>query len=211
LPVYEALLSEIAKLDEVITLQIDEPIFVKDLEPKILSLIKPTYDKLSTISNNIKIIVMSYFEHAKEATKILVNTPVYGIGLDFLYGEENFDSLDIIGASEKKLVAGVVDGRNIWKTDINTTIKTLETIAQKVKKENIFISSSCSLLHVPFSLKYEENMNSEIKNWLSYGVEKLDEISLISKLFFDGECSLNAVESVALKANKQANTSRKTS
>jgi 5-methyltetrahydropteroyltriglutamate--homocysteine methyltransferase len=211
LPVYEALLSEIAKLDEVITLQIDEPIFVKDLEPKILSLIKPTYDKLSTISNNIKIIVMSYFEHAKEATKILVNTPVYGIGLDFLYGEENFDSLDIIGASEKKLVAGVVDGRNIWKTDINATLRTLETIAQKVNKENIFISSSCSLLHVPFSLKYEENMNSEIKNWLSYGVEKLDEISLISKLFFDGVSSLNALESAAFEANKQANTSRKTS
>ena len=211
MPIYEALLKEIAQLDESITLQIDEPIFVKDLDTKVLSLIKPTYDRLSVISNNINIILMSYFEHAKEATKILVNTPIYGIGLDFLYGKENFDSLDIIAASDKKLICGLVDGRNIWKNDISATVQMLQKIAKKLKKENIFISSSCSLLHVPFSLKYEEKLDDEIKNWLSYGVEKLDEIALISKIFFDGEASLSDEESTAFEANKQANISRKTS
>jgi 5-methyltetrahydropteroyltriglutamate--homocysteine methyltransferase len=154
---------------------------------------------------------MSYFEHSKEATKILVNTPIYGIGLDFLYGKENLDSLDIIADSKKNLIAGIVDGRNIWKTDINTTLQTLENIAKKVNKENIFISSSCSLLHVPFTLQYEEKLDAEIKNWLSYGVEKLDEIALVAKIFFDGSASLNTQETAAFEANQQANISRKSS
>ena len=211
LAVYEELLATIAKLDDTVTVQIDEPIFVKDLDTKVLSLIKPTYDRLANISSNIKIAVVTYFENSCEATRILVNTPVWALGLDFLYGMENFDSLELIANADKTLIAGVVDGRNIWKNDIEKTVNTLEKIASKVKKENILVSSSCSLLHVPFTLKYEEKMDTETKNWLSYGIEKLDEISLISKIFFDAKESLNEDELSALKNNIAANNSRKTS
>jgi len=130
------------------------------------------------VSDNLHIIVTSYFEHSNEATKVLVHTPVWGIGLDFLHGAKNFESLESIANSEKKLIAGVVDGRNIWKNDITKTAELLENIAKSVKKQNIIVSSSCSLLHTPFTLKYEEKMDDEIKNWLSYAVEKLDEVSL---------------------------------
>ena len=211
LPLYEELLTEIAKLDDEVIVQIDEPIFVKDLDVKVLSLIKPTYDRLSIISNNIKISVISYFEHSTEATKILVNTPIWAIGLDFLYGEENYESLELIATSGKKLIAGVVDGRNIWKTDIEATLAKLEKIAQTVEKENVIVASSSSLLHVPFTLRYEEKMNSEVKNWLAYAVEKLDEIALLSKVFFDGSEKLTNDETEALVANKEANLSRQVS
>ncbi|WP_457749192.1 5-methyltetrahydropteroyltriglutamate--homocysteine S-methyltransferase [Sulfurimonas sp.] len=211
LPIYEALIKEIATLDENITLQIDEPIFVKDLDTKILSLIKPTYDTLANVASNVKIAVVTYFEHACEATKILVHTPIWALGLDFLYGVENFDSLELIADAKKTLIAGVVDGRNIWKNDIEKTVDLLNTIALHVNKENILISSSCSLLHVPFCLKYEEKMNAEIKNWLSYGVEKLDEIALIGKLFFEPVAALHVNEKNRLQENKKANISRKTS
>ena len=206
LPIYEALLVEIAKLDNTITLQIDEPIFVKGVDPKVLSLIKPCYDKLCSISKNINIIVTTYFEHSNEATKILVHTPVWGLGLDFLHGEKNMESLALINKSHKKLIAGVVDGRNIWKNDMNKTTALLENISTKVTKENIIVSSACSLLHTPFSLKYEENMDAEIKNWLSYAVEKLDEVSLVSKVFFNK--TLNEVDTEALSANETANKER---
>ncbi len=206
LPIYEALLEEIAKLDSTITVQIDEPIFVKGVEPKVLSLIKPCYDALCVVSSNINIIVTTYFEHSNEATKVLVHTPVWGIGLDFLHGEKNVESLTLINSSGKKLIAGVVDGRNIWKNDIRKTTQLLETLAKEVDKENIIISSSCSLLHTPFTLKYEEKMDAEIKNWLAYAVEKLDEISLVSKLFW-GE-TLSDTELKALKENKKANENR---
>ncbi len=202
LPVYEELLSEIRTLDEDVLVQIDEPIFVTDLSSKVLSLIKPTYDKLA---RDNKMVVTTYFEHSCEATAVLVHTPIWGIGLDFLYGESNFNSLEIIAKSGKKLVAGVVDGRNIWKSDFKESLKLLQSIGEKVAKESIIVSSSCSLLHVPFTLKYEDKQNSEIKNWLSYAVEKLDEVSLLSNALFGQR------DKEEFKRNEEANYSRKNS
>ncbi|MFA5428826.1 MAG: 5-methyltetrahydropteroyltriglutamate--homocysteine S-methyltransferase, partial [Sulfurimonas sp.] len=210
-PIYEELLKTISTLDDDVIVQIDEPIFVKEPDMKMLSLIKPTYDRLAAVSPNIKIAVVTYFEHSCEATKILVHTPIWALGLDFLNGDENLQSLEIIAKSDKKLIAGVVDGRNIWRCDIAKTITLLENISKVVTKENILISSSCSLLHSPFALKYEEEMSSEIKEWLSFALEKLDEISLISKLFFDGKSSLDEAQKEALKSNEKANEDRKNS
>jgi len=206
LPVYEALLSEISKLDNEVTVQIDEPIFVKGVEPKVLSLIKPCYDTLCSISKNINIIVTTYFEHSNEASKVLVHTPVWGIGLDFVHGEKNTECLELIQKSGKQLIAGIIDGRNIWKNDIEKSNHILENINKHISKEHIIVSTSCSLLHTPVTLKYEEKMDAEIKNWLSYAVEKLNEVSLLSKLFF--EDVLNDDEEKLLDANKKSNKLR---
>ena len=211
LKVYGELLKEIGSLDKNITIQIDEPIFSTDLSTKVLSLIKPAYDKLANCSSNINIAVVTYFEHSNEATKILLHTPVWAIGLDFLHGEDNFDSLEIIANSSKKLIAGVVEGRNIWRCDIEKTLTLLEKIAKTVDKEKIIVSSSCSLLHVPFSLRYEDDMNREIKEWLSFAVEKLDEISLISKIFFNSIDTLDEEEKEFLKSNIKAFKNKKSS
>jgi 5-methyltetrahydropteroyltriglutamate--homocysteine methyltransferase len=211
LPIYEELVLELSKLDDEIIIQFDEPIFVKDLDIKVLSLIKPSYDRLSFVAKNVKIAVVSYFENSCEATKILVNTPIWAIGLDFLYGKKNLDSLELIVKSDKILIAGIVDGRNIWKNNIDSSLELLTKIAKSVKKENLLISSSCSFLHVPFSIKYEEKMDKQIKNWLSYGIEKLDELSLISKIFFDGTDSLNDKQAALFQVNAEANSLRKTS
>lgn len=210
-PIYEKLLNEIAKLDEVVTVQFDEPIFTKDNEVKVLSLIKPTYDRLSIVTNNLKIIVTTYFEHSTEATKILVRTPVWGIGLDFKYGKENFESLKLITKNNKKLIAGIVDGRNIWKNDIQNSLTILGDISKVVNKDQIIISSSCSLLHTPFSLKHEDKMDEDIKSWLSYSIEKLDEINLISKIFYEGVNNLNDKETKLFEENIKVNHDRKTS
>jgi 5-methyltetrahydropteroyltriglutamate--homocysteine methyltransferase len=208
---YVELLETVSALDSSVLVQIDEPIFVKDLDAKLLSLIKPTYDTLASTAQNIDIVVSTYFEHAKEATAVLVHTPIFGIGLDFLYGVENLDGLESIAQSGKTLVAGVVDGRNIWKNDIENTVALLSKIASVVPSERVYVSSSCSLLHTPFTLKYEEKMDSELKNWLSYAVEKLGEIALVSQIFHEGKESLNSYELELLHANKAAQLSRKTS
>ncbi|UTJ06901.1 5-methyltetrahydropteroyltriglutamate--homocysteine S-methyltransferase [Arcobacter roscoffensis] len=208
LPIYKELLEEISKLDESLTVQIDEPILVKDNDVKVLSLIKPTYDLLANVSSNIDIIVTTYFEHSNEASKILVNTPIYALGLDFLYGQKNFEILDEISKSGKKLVAGVVDGRNIWKNNIQNSLELLSKISKHINKEDLIISSSCSLLHTPYTLKYEEKMKSEIKSWLSYACEKLDELNLITKVFFEGVNSLNENEQNAYNDNIESNHNR---
>ncbi len=209
LPVYEALLKEIGTLDEEVIVQIDEPILATDKHDELLSLIKPTYDQFCALADNLKIIVTTYFEHSQEATKVLCNTNIYGLGLDFIAGIENIDTLEYIAQSGKKLFAGIIDGRNIWKNDIEKSLERLNQISQVVAKENIVISSSCSLLHVPLTLKYEIKMDDEVKSWLSFAQEKLTEINLLTKLFHNDE--LNSEERELLKLNKQANINRKAS
>ncbi len=207
--VYKELLEEISKLDDEIVVQFDEPLFVKDLNSKILSLIKPVYDTLATVARNIKIVVTTYFEHSNEATKILVNTPIWALGLDFIHGNKNFEALEFIKNSNKVLIAGVIDGRNVWKSNFKDKIELLEKISKNVNKENIIVGTSCSLLHVPFTLNYEEKLDKEIKSWLAFANEKLKELSLVSKQFFDFK--LNLEELSTIKRNIEDNNQRKIS
>jgi len=207
--VYTELLKEISLLDDEIVVQFDEPLFVKDLDIKVLSLLKPTYDELSKVSSNIKLVVSTYFEHSKEATKILVNTPIWALSLDFIHGSENLESLDYIKNSNKILIAGIIDGRNVWKNDFKEKLELLTKISTFVEKDRLIVSTSCSLLHVPFTLKYEDTLDYEIKSWLSFAYEKLRELNLLKKLFFNIQLSLDEVSEV--KKNIEDNNQRKVS
>ena len=207
--VYKELLEEISKLNSEVVVQFDEPLFVKDLEPKVLSLLKPVYDELSNVSKNIKIVVTTYFEHSNEATKILVNTPIWALGLDFIHGVKNCDSLEFIKNSNKVLIAGVIDGRNIWKSNFEDKLNLLNKISNVVSKENIIVGTSCSLLHVPFTLSYEDNLDKEIKSWLAFANEKLKELNLVSKQFFGSKLSLEDIANI--EKNRQDNIQRKVS
>ncbi len=207
--IYKELLLEISKLDDEIVVQFDEPLFVKDLDSKVLSLLKQVYDALASVTPNIKIVVTTYFEHSNEATKILVNTPIWALGLDFIYGNKNFEALEFIKNSEKVLIAGVIDGRNIWKSNFQDKIQLLDKISKILDKKNIIVGTSCSLLHVPFSLKYEDNLDIEIKSWLAFANEKLQELSLVSKQFFDFKLNLDEVS--IIRKNSEENNQRKIS
>ncbi|QKF78618.1 5-methyltetrahydropteroyltriglutamate--homocysteine S-methyltransferase [Arcobacter defluvii] len=207
--IYKELLLEISKLNDEVIVQFDEPLFVKDLDSKVLSLIKPVYDALANVAPNIKIVVTTYFEHSNEATKILVNTPIWALGLDFIHGSKNFETLEVIKNSNKVLIAGVIDGRNIWKSNFQDKVELLEKISKVVNKENIIVGTSCSLLHVPFTLNYEEKLDKEIKSWLAFANEKLKELSLVSKQFFDFK--LNLEELSTIKRNIEDNSQRKIS
>ncbi|WP_304339082.1 5-methyltetrahydropteroyltriglutamate--homocysteine S-methyltransferase [Campylobacter ureolyticus] len=186
---YCELLKEISKLDDEVIVQIDEPIFVTDLDEKLVKFIKPTYNKFSEISN-LKIIFMTYFENAIKAVNELVDTKVWAIGLDFT-NDKNFKALDILAKSDKVLFAGIINGRNVWRANLDDKLKIIKKIKENLSKDRIFIGTSCSLLHVPFTLKYEDKLNSEIKSWLSFAVEKLDEVRIISKLASNLELNQN--------------------
>src|SRR5574344_388324 len=182
--VYKELLLEISKLDDEIVVEFAEPLFVKDLDTKVLSLIKPVYDALAEVSKNIKIVVTTYFEHSNEATEFIKN-------------------------SNKVLIAGVIDGRNIWKSNFEDKVALLNKISNVVSKENIIVGTSCSLLHVPFTLSYEDNLDKEIKSWLAFANEKLKELNLVSKQFFGSKLSLEDIANI--EKNRQDNIQRKVS
>ena len=211
LPLYVQLLEEIAALGDEIVVQIDEPILVTGVEDAVLGLVKRAYDTLAGVSERIKIVVATYFEHSNEATAILVHTPIYGLALDFVHGPKNLESLSLIAQSGKRLIVGIVDGRNIWINDIQKSIELLTAIAAIVPKARLAVGSTCSLLHVPFTLKYEEQMDPEIRSWLRYAVEKLGEIDLIAQIFFGSVGSLSPSQKSKLEANILTNIERRSS
>ncbi|RBQ26443.1 5-methyltetrahydropteroyltriglutamate--homocysteine S-methyltransferase [Arcobacter sp. CECT 9188] len=207
--VYKQLLNEISKLDDEVVVEFAEPLFVKDLDTKVLSLLKPVYDAIASVSSNIKVVVTTFFEHSNEATKILVNTPIWALGLDFIHGRKNLEALEVIKNSNKTLIAGVIDGRNIWKSNFEDKLNLLNEISKTISKENIIVGTSCSLLHVPFTLNYEEKLDNEIKSWLSFATEKLKELSLVSKQFFGSKLSLEDIANI--EKNAKDNKERKVS
>ena len=183
---YAELLGKISALDSEVVVQIDEPIFVTDRGVELTGKIAPVYNKLNSVASNIKIVFMTYFEHATEALKEVVKTDIWAVGLDFVYAsKENIKAeLEILKDAKTTLFAGVIDGRNIWKSDIDKKLEFLEFVAQYVSKDRLYVGTSCSLLHVPFTLKYEEKLNPEIKSWLSFACEKLEEVCILTHLFF---------------------------
>jgi len=211
LPLYRQLLELIAEMKEDVIVQFDEPILVANPDSAVLSLVKRAYDTLGSVSDTIKIVVATYFEHSNEATAVLVHTPVYALALDFVYGHGNFDILETIAQSDKKLIVGIIDGRNIWVNDMQKSIDILTQIATFIPKERLVIGTSCSLLHVPFTLRYETEMDAEIRSWLSYAVEKLNEIDLITSLFFNGTEHLSLADKEKFKANIEINLERRES
>ena len=178
---YTQLLRDIAERAETALIQFDEPIFVRDPSPKQLELLKKAYTALTAVSGKLRILVTTYFEHSNEATSVLGTLPIWGIGLDFVHGERNIEGLNALAG--KTLVAGVVDGRNIWVNDAQKTLALLSDIARFIPAENIVISTSCSLLHVPYSL--EKEGEGPLLQWLAFAKEKVREVVHIAKAFGD--------------------------
>jgi 5-methyltetrahydropteroyltriglutamate--homocysteine methyltransferase len=195
--VQQQLLEKIANLDESVYIQFDEPDFVKNPSDKLLSLLQPTYGELTAVSQRLKIIVTTYFEHSLEAVKISSAVPVWGIGLDFVHGIRNLEGLEFMGA--RNLIAGVVDGRNIWLNDISSTLRLLNRINKIIPKDRIIISTSCSLLHTPYSIKNEKE--SSIKEYLSFACEKVGEVAFLANVFFSD--SVSDTEQSLIKKNEQ--------
>ncbi|WP_458395945.1 5-methyltetrahydropteroyltriglutamate--homocysteine S-methyltransferase [Campylobacter sp.] len=204
---YVKLIAELSKLDNEIIIQIDEPIFVTDRAAELASKIVPIYDSLASVADNVKIIFMTYFEHANEAVAQVVKSKIWAIGLDFVHAACQEEALKLLSNSDKVLFAGLIDGRNVWVSNLDAKAEIINKIKTFIPDERLYIGTSCSLLHVPYTLKYEENLS--IKEWLAFGVEKLTELKILKKLVNGGEfCETGKC---LIEANRAAIASRKTS
>ena len=211
---YFDLIEQIAKTDSEVLVEFSEPIFVRGFNADIFGLecqqggsaIECVYNNIA--KKGIKAIVSTFFEHSNELTEILLKTDIYGIGLDFVAGAKNKEVLESIAKSDKVLYAGVIDGRNIWVADLESKLALLESIADIVPKNRIVVTSSCSLLHTPFSKEGEDKIDSQILSWLSFAKEKIDELLVLEHIF---QGTQSASDSAFLERNKSINISRKTS
>ena len=199
-PVYKEIINEFK--DYII--QMDEPYFVTNPTKKDLEILEKVYNELASDAN---IYVATYFEYSNEANEVLAKTPIKGMFLDFVAGNEN--KIKALVDAGKEVGIGIVNGRNVWVNDIEKSAEFVKGLTEAIESEKVHIGSSCSLLHVPYTLKYETKMDEDIKSWISYALEKLDEIRVINKLVKNEE--LNETDKEVLEGNKKAIATRKTS
>jgi len=164
-------------------IHLEEPFFCVDLDKKEVNLIVKFYKEI--LNTPLKINLITYYESI-DFLKCLYDLNFYGIGLDFVKGEDNLRTIKKIGfPKDKKLIAEIVSGRNIQRSDIFSKVKLLEEIKKivKLKEEDIYIAPSCPLFHLPYSLENETNIKESLKNKMSFAKERLHELNLIKRVF----------------------------
>lgn len=203
LQVYTELLETLA-VQGVEWVQIDEPILVTELDAEWQHAFNLAYHHLK--SCRVKLLVATYFGQLADNLYLAANLPVAGLHIDAINARSETTQLLNILPAHKVLSVGVINGRNIWKTDLNATLDWLEPIAERLG-DRLWIAPSCSLLHVPVDLDSEQKLDSEIKSWLAFAKQKLQELQVLSSALNQGR---DAVKD-ALAANKTAIEARRNS
>ena len=180
-PLYIEVLQQLAEAGAD-WIQIDEPILVKPMDDERLHQFNEVYTAFNKEVPNVKLILQTYFESI-ERYEDIVQLPVAAIGLDFVHDDGvNLTQLQSIGfPKDKILAAGVIDGRNIWKAHLQEKATLIETLTNIVEADRLIIQPSSSLLHVPVTVENEQNLESIVKDALSFADEKLNEIVLLTK------------------------------
>jgi 5-methyltetrahydropteroyltriglutamate--homocysteine methyltransferase len=203
IPAYQRLLARLKVLG-VSWVQIDEPILGLELDKRWLDAFQPTYKTLASMAPGI--VLATYFESVAEHAAMLKSLPVAGIHLDLVRGPGQLAAF-LDGYPESKILSlGTVDGRNIWRTDLDAALALLKP-AHEHLGERLWISASCSLQHVPVDLAHEKTLDAEIRSWLAFAVQKLDEIAALKRGLVQGTEAI----APALEASRKAATSRKSS
>jgi 5-methyltetrahydropteroyltriglutamate--homocysteine methyltransferase len=172
--------------------QLDEPVLVTDLTPEEIELFQAMYRTLLRQNRRVKILLQTYFGDIRDLYSQVAAMDCDAIGLDLVEGEQNLALLETNGFPAGKLLfAGVVNGKNIWINDYQKTLKILERIAAAVGRERIVLSSSCSLLHVPYSVSAETNLEPKYRRHFAFAEEKLAELKEIARLWDEQDYAKN--------------------
>ncbi|MBE8190316.1 MAG: 5-methyltetrahydropteroyltriglutamate--homocysteine S-methyltransferase, partial [Candidatus Thioglobus sp.] len=184
--------------------QIDEPILVSELSSEWQKALVKSYAKLQ--NSPVKILLASYFGELQENLSLLADLPVAGIHIDAINGKNEVAKVLAKLGSEQVLSMGIINGRNIWKADLNAILDDLEPIA-KTLGERLWLAPSCSLLHVPVDLSQEQKLDAEMLSWMAYARQKLEELALLKTALEQGRSACQA----DLDANAKAIKSRQNS
>ncbi|BAX60781.1 5-methyltetrahydropteroyltriglutamate--homocysteine S-methyltransferase [Burkholderia stabilis] len=203
LPVYGALLDTLTA-QGVEWVQIDEPILVTELDAEWRQAFRTAYAALET--RRIKLLLATYFGQLQDNLTLASSLPVDGLHVDAINARVEVDALARELPAERVLSVGAINGRNIWKTDLNATLDWLEPLAKQLG-DRLWLAPSCSLLHVPVDLASEEKLDAEIRSWLAFALQKLDELKVLATALNEGRDKV----ADALAANAAAIDSRRRS
>ncbi|WP_045859429.1 5-methyltetrahydropteroyltriglutamate--homocysteine S-methyltransferase [Teredinibacter purpureus] len=186
--VYQALFAKLAQCG-IEWIQVDEPILVTEISAEWKNALQKTYHTLK--HPNLNILLATYFGTLKENLTLACTLPVAGLHVDAINAQEEVKHVVDWLPVHKVLSLGVINGRNIWKTDLSQTLQWLQPISSRLG-ERLWIAPSCSLLHVPVDLDSETQLALDIKNWLSFAVQKLQELNILKRGLNDGVASIQA-------------------
>jgi 5-methyltetrahydropteroyltriglutamate--homocysteine methyltransferase len=203
LPVYAELLGLLAEKG-VEWVQIDEPTLVTELVPQWQEAFRTAYAALA--DTGVKLLLTTYFGQLKQNLELACSLPVDGLHLDAVNARDEVELVIEQLSTDQVLSLGVINGRNIWKTDLSALLDWLEPVAVRLGSR-LWVAPSCSLLHVPVDLDSEQKLDAEIRSWLAFAQQKLDEIWVIHSALNNGRASVAA----ELAENLAALNSRRTS
>ncbi|WP_267241849.1 5-methyltetrahydropteroyltriglutamate--homocysteine S-methyltransferase [Streptomyces sp. PR69] len=185
LPVYAEVLADLRAAGAE-WVQLDEPALVQDRTPAELNAAARAYRDLGGLADRPRLLVASYFDRLGEALPVLAASPVDGLALDFTgAAAANLDGLAAVGGLPgRRLVAGVVDGRNVWLNDHEKSLATLGTLLGLA--DRVDVSASCSLLHVPLDAAAETDVDPQILRWLAFARQKTREIVTLARGLAEG-------------------------
>lgn len=187
---YKALVNRCEE-KQITWLQFDEPALVQDMTKEDIALFHRIYDAVLPCAKECKILCQTYFGDVRDVYTDLTQMPFAGIGLDFIEGKETAALIEKYGfPQDTKLFAGLVNGKNIWKNHYDKTLKVIRQLQEK--GIDVVISTSCSLLHVPYTLKHEDKMPQEYRSYFAYAEEKLVELKELSVLADTEQYAQNA-------------------
>ncbi|MBR8638893.1 5-methyltetrahydropteroyltriglutamate--homocysteine S-methyltransferase [Streptomyces tuirus] len=206
LPVYAEVLADLRAAGAE-WVQLDEPALVQDRTPAELNAAERAYRDLGALTDRPKLLVASYFNQLGEALPVLAKAPVDGLALDFTdSAAANLDALAAVGGLPgKRLVAGVVNGRNIWINDLSKSLSILGTLLGFA--DRVDVAASCSLLHVPLDASAERDIEPQVLRWLAFAKQKNAEIVTLAKGLAQGTVAITA----ELAANRADLASRASS
>lgn len=184
LPVYQKILSKLQNLG-VEWVQIEEPFLSFDIDKKAKEAFRVAYQTLDKEVNDLKLLLTIYFQGLGENTDLACDLPVQGLHLDLVEAPDQLENIFSKIGDKKALSLGLIDGRNIWKTDLEEASDVIQKVKKRLGSDRIMIGPSCSLLHCPIDLEQETDetaLPAEVKRWIAFSNQKLDELSLLKKI-----------------------------
>lgn len=207
LPVYIEILTKLQEQGAEY-IQFDEPFLALDLSEKAKETYQFVYGEIRKQFPKLKFIIATYFDGLKDNLSLATGLPVNVLHIDLVRNPEQLEDVLHSVPESLSLSLGIVDGRNIWKNNYERSLDFINKAVEKLGSKRIFIAPSCSLLHSPCDLDFETNLNDEIKNWLAFAKQKVNEIVTIKALATGTE---NADILADFEENKKAANSREIS
>lgn len=204
LPVYTEVIARLAAAGAT-WIELDEPALVLDRTPAELEQVSRAYEVLAGTRGTAKLLLQTMYGHVGEAYATLAALPVDAIGLDFVRGPENAALVARHGFPDRMwLAAGIVDGRNVWANDLDASLALLSRLQEQVPAERLLVSSSSSLLHVPYDVNLEEDLPAEVQQWLAFAEQKLAEIVTLTRVLNDDEGATGAALAASRAIHQRA-------